>query len=74
MPTTSPEDLAEIRTQIAHAVDMVNHLPDPASCMDKPLAFFPITDHELRLLNNGANQSWAINARLLAQVLPRRRI
>lgn len=67
MATTEPEDLAEMLMQIAHAIDMVNHLPDPASWTDEQLASFPITGNELRLLRHGANESWAINARLLAQ-------
>ena len=67
MATTEPEDLAEMLMQVAHAIDMVNHLPDPASWTDEQLASFPITGNELRLLRHGANESWAINARLLAQ-------
>jgi hypothetical protein len=67
MATTSPKDLAEMLMQIAHAIDMVNHLPDTASWTDEQLASFPITDNELRLLKHAASESWAMNARLLAQ-------
>ncbi|MBX7068871.1 MAG: hypothetical protein K1X38_05765 [Microthrixaceae bacterium] len=67
MATTRPQDLVEMLMQIAHAIDMVNHLPDPASWTDEQLASFPIADNELRLLKHGANESCAINARLLAQ-------
>lgn len=53
--------------QIAHAIDMVSHLPDPGSWTNEQLASFPISDTERRLLKHAANESWAINARLLAQ-------
>ncbi|HMS13663.1 MAG TPA: hypothetical protein PKD80_11215 [Microthrixaceae bacterium] len=67
MATLSPDDLAEMLMQVAHAIDMINHLPDPGSWTDEQLDKFPISVDELRLLKHAANESWAINARLLAQ-------
>jgi hypothetical protein len=67
MPTPRTDDLATMLMQIAHAVDMVNHLPDPDAWTDDQLDAFPVEGNELRLLRHAARESWAINARLLSQ-------
>ena len=67
MAMLSPDDLAEMLMQVAHAIDMINHLPDPAGWADEQLEALPIAGDELRLLKHAARESWAINARLLAQ-------
>lgn len=53
--------------QVAHAIDMVNHLPDPDRWTTDELDGFPGDENELRLLQHAARESWAINARLLSQ-------
>jgi hypothetical protein len=52
--------------QIAHAIDMVNHLPDPRDWPTDHTAF-AVSENELRLLRHAARESWSINARLLSQ-------
>lgn len=53
--------------QVAHAIDMVNHLPDPDRWTAGPLDSFLAGENELRLLQHAARESWAMNARLLSQ-------
>jgi len=54
MATLSPDDLAEMLMQVAHAIDMINHLPDPGSWTDEQLDKFLISVDELRLLKHAA--------------------
>ena len=57
MATLSPDDLAEMLMQVAHAIDMINHLPDPGSWTDEQLDEFPISVDELRLLKHAATST-----------------
>jgi hypothetical protein len=67
MPPPSDADLTTMLMQVAHAIDMVNHLPDPGRWTADQLDSFVVDGNELRLLQHAARESWAMNARLLSQ-------
>lgn len=67
MARPSSDDLSSLVMQVAHAFDMVNHLPDPDGWNADPFADNSIDSNQLRLLTHAARESWAINARLLSQ-------
>jgi hypothetical protein len=67
MPPPSDADLTTMLMQVAHAIDMVNHLPDPDRWTADQLDSFVAEGNELRLLQHAARESWAMNARLLSQ-------